>query len=270
MRAVFQKSDGIGILAKRIKNFKGFPPMFHSHMELICVLSGEINVTVDGHSHTLTAGETSVLFPYVVHSYEHSPDAEVYIILFEARMASIFESELSTQKPIYPYLSDSSPILPLIARITELMQGDDQSRFKAACAYLQAVVGELLTSLPLCHTESVTENMTKPILLYCSEHFADEDISIKKIASDLYISQSYVSKVFSTKLKYSFREYINELRISKAKELLRKTDMKIVNVMLECGFKNQSSFNRIFSEICGISPKEYRHSLPARAAETRG
>ena len=138
------------------------------------------------------------------------------------------------------------------------MKKGDEVSFKTACAYLQAFVGELLSEIPLCGVETVSENMTKPILLYCSEHFADEDIGIKKISDSLYISQSYVSKVFSVKLKYNFREYINELRISKAKELLKKTDMKIVNIMLECGFKNQSSFNRIFGEICGTSPREYR------------
>ena len=81
---------------------------------------------------------------------------------------------------------------------------------------------------------------------------------LRKIADELYISTGYVSKIFATKLKYGLREYINELRISKAKNLLSKTDLKIIDVMLECGFRNQSSFNRVFSEICGVSPSEYR------------
>ena len=80
MKAVFQKTDDFGLTAKRIKNFKGFPPMFHSHLELIYVISGEISMNIDGHSHVLKEGELSVLFPYVVHSYENSPDAEIYII----------------------------------------------------------------------------------------------------------------------------------------------------------------------------------------------
>ena len=258
MKAVFQKTDDFGLIAKRIKNFKGFPPMFHSHLELIYIIKGEIAMTVDGNSRTLREGEMSVLFPYLIHSYEHSPNAEIFMLLFEPQMVEPFENELATKKPICPFLSDAEDFESSFHRITYLAEKDNEVSFKTACAHLQALIGELLMRIPLCDVEKIEENMTKPILRYCAEHFSDEDISIKKIADALYISQSYVSKVFSGKLKYGFREYINELRISKAKELLRKTDMKIVNVMLECGFKNQSSFNRIFGEICGVSPKEYR------------
>ena len=100
--------------------------------------------------------------------------------------------------------------------------------------------------------------MTNEIIDVGVHHFTDEDISIKKIADELYISSSYVSKVFSCKLKYNFREYINELRIRRAKKLLSSTDRRIIDVMLDCGFKNQSSFNRVFSEHTGVSPSEYR------------
>jgi AraC-like DNA-binding protein len=258
MKAIFEKRDDLGIVAKRIKNFRGFPPMFHSHMELIYVMDGEISMTIDGQDRVLKKGELSVLFPYVIHSYEDAPYSDAYILIFEPKIIGLFESELNSKIPVCPFLSGAQSFEPLIERITLLTAQKDPVNVKTAFAYLQAVIGELLGKMPLYQIDSAAENMTKPILLYCSEHFADEDIGIKKIASDLYISQSYGSKVFSVKLKYSFREYINELRISKAKELLRKTDMKIVNVMLECGFKNQSSFNRIFSEITGVSPKEYR------------
>ena len=215
-------------------------------------------MTIDGQSHTLKSGEMSVLFPYLVHSYENALKADTLLILFEPKTVGAFETELLSKKPRCPYLADADRFLPLLSRIIELVGREDTVGYRTACSYLQAMVGELLDTIPLCDVETVTENMTKPILFYCSEHFANEDISIKKIADGLYISPSYVSKVFSSKLKYGFREYINELRISRAKELLSETDMKIVNIMLECGFKNQSSFNRIFSDICGMSPRDYR------------
>ena len=270
MKAVFEKRDDIGIVAKQIKNFRGFPPMFHSHIELIYVIDGEISMTIDGQDHVLKKGELSVLFPYVIHSYEDSRNAHAYIMIFEPKIIGLFNGELTKNNPICPFVSNAERFESTIARIVDLTAENDTLRIKAACAHLQALIGELLCEMPLYPLDSVAENMTKPILLYCSEHFADDDISIKKISDSLYISQSYVSKVFSVKLKYSFREYINELRIAKAKDLLRKTDMKIVNIMLECGFKNQSSFNRIFSEKCGISPKKYKQSLLAPAGKSQG
>ena len=122
MKAVFQKTDDFDLVAKKIKNFKGFPPMFHSHLELIYVISGEVNMTIDGQSHRLCEGELSMLFPYVIHSYEHAPDAEIIMFLFEAKTVGAFEGEISVQKPICPFLSDARRFEDLFFRITELVR----------------------------------------------------------------------------------------------------------------------------------------------------
>ena len=258
MKGVFEKRGKFGFSAKHTVGFRGFPPMFHSHCEIITVIRGEINMRIDGKELTVRAGEISTVFPYVVHSYEDAPDTEFCIMLFDPETVGVFEKDLLKKRPIHPVATDLEGLLPMFEKAAELYRGGDDMHVKTAIAYLSAIVGELLCSMPLCTPDGVTENMIKPILLYCSEHFADGDISIKKVADELYISQSYVSKVFTSKLKYGFREYVNELRISEARRLLTKTDRKIVDIMLDCGFKNQSSFNRIFFDRCGMSPKEYR------------
>ena len=260
MKGVFEKND-LSFDVLHFVGFQGFPPMFHLHCEIVYVLRGEIKMMIDGHERALKEGEISLVSPYVVHSYDASPESEAYILLFVPSAAGVFESELKKRKPIYPYVENKSNLASLFVRCDELMrEGKDELKLKTASAYLFAIVGEILGSVELCESESMHENMIKPILLYCSEHFSDDDISVKKIADELYISSSYVSKVFSCKLKYNFREYINELRINKAKKLLSGTDRRIIDIMLDCGFKNQSSFNRVFAEYMGKSPSEYRRS----------
>ena len=258
MKGEFEKKDEFDLMAKRIKGFRGFPMLFHLHCEVLFVIKGEVNMTVDGYERTLRAGEIATVFPYIVHSYESAPNAELYVLLFNPGKLVAFEGDLLRKKPVNPYSSSFGHLLPLIERVCALASEEGAVKHETAMSYLCAIVGELLCTMPLCDVEEVSENMIKPILLYCSDHFADEDISIKKIADELYVSTSYVSKVFSTKLKYGLRKYVNELRISKAKDLLSKTDLKIIDVMLECGFRNQSSFNRVFFEACGLSPSEYR------------
>ena len=257
MKGIFEKND-LTFDALHFLGFMGFPPMFHLHCEIVYVLRGEIKMMIDGQERVLRKGEISLVFPYVVHSYEASPDSEAYVLLFIPSAAGSFESDIKSKKPIVPYTSDLEGLLPLFARCTELMENDDGNGNRTASAYLFAIIGELFLSVKMTESDSMHENMVKPILLYCSEHFTDEDISIKKIADELYISSSYVSKVFSCKLKYNFREYINELRVRLAKKLLSSSERRIIDVMLDCGFKNQSSFNRVFSEYTGVSPSEYR------------
>lgn len=256
MKPTFENNVGIKLTAKKINGIRGYPPMFHTHCELICVCDGSVRVMIDGVRRELTKGEAAVVFPYAVHSYDPSDNAEAYMLLFNPDTAGVFETELMSKRPAEPFFNVTSELFFLVERLSRLCA--DEKCEKQTLSYLASVVGEALLKLELVNADGPTTNMVKPILKYCSEHFTDPDISIKSLADSLYISRSYVSKVFSEKLGYSFREYLNVLRIDKAKKLLTNTDMKIVEIMLDCGYKNQSSFNRIFSDRFGISPKEYR------------
>ena len=84
------------------------------------------------------------------------------------------------------------------------------------------------------------------------------DIGVKDIAAQLHISESYVSKIFSRKLGCSLRSYLNALRVAQAKELLKHTDRKITDVLFACGFRNQGSFNQVFLNHTGLTPRAYR------------
>lgn len=258
MKAVFEKRNHFNIVAKKIKNFMGFPPMFHPHCEIIYLLSGQINMVIDGCEHTLSAGEISIVFPFVTHCYENAPNAEAIILLFDSTVTGALETSILTKKPVFPFTDKLNYLLPIFNRINKLTFSEDSLLNQTAVSYLTAIVGEILSSVPLCPTNTESPDISQKILAYCSEHFTDDDMSIKKVSDALYISSSYVSKVFAKTLKCKFREYINLLKVNHAKKLITKKEMKIVDVMLECGFKNQSSFNRIFIEICGVSPSEYR------------
>ena len=261
MKAVFEKGIRFNLLAKKIKGFEGYPLMFHSHCELIYVVDGKIDMVIDGVRHTLKEGEISITFPYVTHCYENAPDAEVIILLFDVSATGLFEASVMTKKPTFPFTDKLSHLLPIFERIVELSNEEDSVNKKTASAYLSAVIGEILKTQALTNTTDDTKDVLYRVLNYCSEHFCDDDISIGKISEALYVSPSYVSKIFSGKLKYKFREYINILKINHAKKLLAEKETKILDVMFRCGFKNQSSFNRIFIDLCGISPSEYRKGL---------
>lgn len=255
MKAYFEKNN-LKMMAKKIHGFKSFVPMFHKHLEFIYILRGELKLCVGGFEKVLKQGEISIAFPYVVHSYESSPDLDAIIILFTPDSADLFHQELISKKPVYPYIDDGSKILPLLEGFLKYSANNDAM----AMAYLNVIIGETIQALKLVKTKGMDLNATQQVLLYCSEHYK-ERLSIKKVAAALYLSESYLTKIFSNDLGCSFREHINTLRISKAKKLLKNTQMRIVDIMYECGFENQSSFNRIFIAQCNQTPREYRENL---------
>lgn len=252
MNGVFEKKTPSLLQGIRFISFHGYPPMFHTHAELIYVSRGSIQTTVDGENHTLSAGELCVLFPYLTHTYGASPEAEGLILLFDPGVTA-FTNTLLTKRPTHHY-TDGRFLAPLLDRAVTMLKNENP---KTATGYLNAILGELLEVLPLEDAPDATGNMAIRVLEYCADHF-QRPITLKTVADALFISQSYVSKIFSHKLRYSFREYINALRIDQAKRLLQETDQPITDVIFACGFNNQSSFNRVFRKLCGVSPKDYK------------
>lgn len=252
MNGIFERDPYFPLNAWMGRGFLRYAPSFHVHAELVYVIEGSVPVTVDGIEHTLVAGEIAFLFPYLTHSYEKSPDSNSIVLLFDPA-ATFFDDTLLTCKPSCFY-REGSAFCPMMERIVSLYR---QGCVKTARAYLNAVVGELLELLTLEERGSADRDITMQLLSYCEEHYT-EPITAKSVADALYISQSYVSKVFAKKLRCSFREYINALRVQRVTVLLRETDKMILQIMSECGFQNQSNFNRVFRSLTGMSPKEYR------------
>jgi len=255
MNGIFEKKSHFLLQGVRIRGFRGYRPMFHTHAELVYVLRGTLNIIIDGAAHVLQAGQLAAIFPYIPHSYDDAPDAEVLLLLFSPE-AVIFDGTLKNKKPSCPIV-DAAPLAPLMELAVDRLRS---GREKTALSYLNVIIGELLELLPMESLNHAARDMTARVLQFCSEHFA-EKISVKTVADALYISESYVFKLFSNRLRYRFREYINLLRIDRAKTLLTGSDAHILEIMADCGFTNQSTFNRVFRDICGCSPSEYRNGL---------
>ena len=88
-----------------------------------------------------------------------------------------------------------------------------------------------------------------------------EDITITSVAQSLGYTSRHISRILSTLKIYNFRNLLNSFRIEHAKRLLRKTNLKMIDVSLESGFSNERSFYRVFQSIEGTTPKEYKNSL---------
>ncbi|WP_250673611.1 response regulator [Paraclostridium ghonii] len=85
-----------------------------------------------------------------------------------------------------------------------------------------------------------------------------ENVSLEQVASICNLSPCYFSKVFKKEVGVNFISYVNDKKISKAKEILETTDNSIINIAIDLGYEDCGYFIRVFKKLQGITPKKYR------------
>ncbi len=97
----------------------------------------------------------------------------------------------------------------------------------------------------------------EPVISYIKQNYAEE-ISLADLAGILPMSEGQFCRVFKQKMKMSPMQYLMRYRILQSCLLLQDTDDKIGEIANLCGFNNISYFNKVFLQIIGCTPKEYR------------
>ncbi|HCS72635.1 MAG TPA: hypothetical protein DIW17_02005 [Clostridiales bacterium] len=258
----------------------------HEYMQINYVYSGKAEHMVNKRSFDIIKGDIFVIPPYIPHMIAASDDCCAGIFEFEFMPNFINQDFKNIQHAesfldfayIEPFLVSENlvrPRLNLVGRIQieiEDILNEVLREYKLKKpGYILLIRSLLLKLLVLVGREFTVylENAeTRPIydrhrdaifnaVKYIDTHYA-EDLSMEKVAKVSALSRSYFGYLFKSITSKTFTEYVNELRVSKALELLRNTDKKVIDISYDVGFNNVNHFNRIFKRQMGISPLAYR------------
>jgi len=86
----------------------------------------------------------------------------------------------------------------------------------------------------------------------------DPDLSLNEVAAQVNLSPSHFSVVFSQETGQTFKEYLTEVRIKKAKELLRMTTLRSAEISYQVGYSDPHYFSYVFRKNTGATPSEFR------------
>jgi len=87
----------------------------------------------------------------------------------------------------------------------------------------------------------------------------EEDLSLEEMARAVGLSAAHFSQVFRNTTGQTPHQCLLWYRVQRAKEMLRSAEMRVLDVAIACGFKTQQHFARVFRQVCGASPQEYRY-----------
>ena len=95
-------------------------------------------------------------------------------------------------------------------------------------------------------------------LLYRDKVYQEPSYGRSEMARELSLTDSNLSKIINLHFKKSVPQLLNELRVQEARVLLKQTDADVTTISQESGFNSIATFNRVFKEVEGVSPSEYR------------
>mgnify|MGYP002626439097 FL=1 len=102
---------------------------------------------------------------------------------------------------------------------------------------------------------------------YLQHNYMLFDISLDSISEILHISPSYFSMVFKKSLGVNFVDYVTELRMNAARDLLQDPFLSTAEIAKMVGYESPSYFTRVFKKTLGVTPTEFRRSLRASTAK---
>lgn len=103
-------------------------------------------------------------------------------------------------------------------------------------------------------------DMMDVALQYIRAHY-QENVSLERVASAVYLNPSYFSLLFKQKMGFGYKDYVIHLRMEKAKELLAQMSLKVSEVAERIGYTDMRHFTQVFRKTFGMTPSAYRSTL---------
>lgn len=277
----YQMSAGSPILAllgqKWVQNYGNDIDYlhFHNYLEIGFCYEGEGCLVLGEEESRFHKREFTVIPP----NYPHTTNSDLgtvskweYLFIdVEGFVKSFLDNPVKADKVIQRIYSralhlreENQPGLAAkILKIMDIMRHLEEFYLEEAKGILAAFLAEVARLNRKSEEEPVQEekgkltNMISRALDFISYHYM-EDIKVEDLAKYCHISETHFRRVFTAHMKVSPLEYINTVRIHTACEHLQKTDDSVADIAHKCGFTTNSTFNRNFKQIMGVTPNEWR------------
>lgn len=210
----------------------------------------------------VTSGSMFLLFPNEWHNYKPNPETgwEEFWIGFKGENIDnrINNGFFSKEKPVF-YVGVLDEIVQLYSQGITIAR-EQKTGFQQMLA---GIVNHLLgiaysVDKHLCFEELKVANQINRAKIIFAQQF-QENIDLKKMAEDLNMSYSWFRRLFKEYTGFAPAQYVQELRIQQAKELLTNTDMPTKEIAFRSGFENPEYFFTAFKNKTGYTPSKYRN-----------
>lgn len=252
-----------------LQNIRYYSQYTYSGIELLLVISGEIEVLVNQQSIHLSENDLLLINANHVRTIKGNKENVVALLqiplsLIEQHYSKIHECYFdcnSTKKDNGFYLLFDQ-IRQLLAEILIAQYQKQEGNELEINSLIYKLVTLLIRNFKSTYIGQnqiigMKNERIRNILAFIEKNYR-KSISLEDIAKQQYLSLYYLSRFFKQEVGISFTQYVKQVRLKSAVHELLNTNNSIIQVALNNGFPNAKSFNKVFKEMYQQTPAEYR------------
>lgn len=256
-------------------NFQTLPAHTHDYYEFYLFLEGDLDLEISGHARPLHPGDMVLVPPGVSHhALMHSSDRPYR--RFVLWVSQEYVARLLKESPDYVFLMQraatsgrcyyhfhEAEFSSIQSRLIRLLEEFHSNRYGRNAAVYLALNDLLLYMNRIIYERehpvvSGSGDLMQEITLFIDEHLT-EDLSLDVLADHVCLSKYYIAHYFKDNLGISIHQYITKKRLQSCSEAIA-AGSDITRTFDEYGFRDYSSFYRMFRKEYGMSPREYQEA----------
>lgn len=226
------------------------------------VTSGSGVVVYDGKQHELTSN--SCVFIDCRHPYSHTTDPNdlwhlSWCHFYGPFLSSIYDKYCERGgRPVFTP-DDSTLFVTTLENLMTTAKSSDYMRDMMINEQLSKLLTMIMSYSwhPEDRTSAPKRASVSDVKEYLDQHYA-ERVSLNDLATQFFIDKYYLTKTFKNQFGLPITTYLQNLRITKAKQLLRFSSKSVEEIGYEVGLGAPAYFSRVFKNVEGVSPKTYR------------
>ncbi|MBE5037099.1 helix-turn-helix transcriptional regulator [Subdoligranulum sp. DSM 109015] len=231
---------------------------------VVCAGSGQL--VYDGQHFPLKAGD--VVFLDCRRPYAHSTGGsagELWTLqwchFYGPCVAAIYEKYCERGgRPVF-HPADAGRFSELMSQVYAAAGNDDYIRDMWLNEKLNTLLALLMAEswqpASLRNPRRPARRDVAPVREYLEEH-CTEKIALESVAEHFFLNKHYLARLFKEQYGVSVNSYLTQVRITRAKQMLRFTDKAVSVIAAECGLEDANYFSRVFKKVEGVTPKQYR------------
>ena len=256
----------------------------HEFIELNIVLKGRGRHYMGGRAFPVSRGNVFVIPPDTGHGYAQEKSLDVYHLLLNPRFVErnlrdlralpgfvlfftvepFFRTETEFRYGLRLDAAERNRIDWLIARLDEELERKDAGRDVAAESLALYLIARLCRAYARQHPAGAPREGNPPrmqaiqsALALVAERYGRR-LSLNDLAGAAHMDRHYFCRLFREATGMTPMDYVAEVRVQKARELLRSTDLKVTDIAYRVGFYDSAHLTRTFRKLTGITPSEVR------------